>query len=487
MVNIIGAGVAGLASAIRLAAAGYKVKVFEKNAGPGGKLSEFLLGNYRFDKGPSLFTMPALVEELREIAKSNREFPYKKLDVLTHYFYEDGTTLSASSVIHDFADELHAVLGEDRQAVVDYLKRSAFFYDVTAKLFLEQSLHKFKNYLNKKTVRGLLSIPKLQLGKTMHEANQLVFKNPKTVQLFDRYATYNGSNPYKAPALLNIIPHLEFGMGAYLPEKGMYQITEYLYSLALDLGVEFFFDTPVTRILLNENRVTGVETGLTVHESKLVVSDVDIHFLYNNLLPAVYMPEKLLSQEKSSSACVFYWGIKSSFNKLGLHNILFSDNYREEFRCLFEEPEPYEDPTVYINITSKYCSADAPPGCENWFVMINVPHHKEGVEISYLQKLRTNVISKINRILKVNIEELIEEEAVLTPPDIERETSSYGGSLYGNSSNNKYAAFLRHKNYHSAIKGLYLTGGSVHPGGGIPLCLLSAKIACGLIIEKNSK
>jgi phytoene desaturase len=484
-VNIIGSGVAGLAAAIRLSTLGYNVRVFEKNAYPGGKLSEFTKGGYRFDKGPSLFTMPHLVDELSELVVKQKVFQYIPLEVVTHYFYEDGTFLKAYADKKRFAEELEMVLGEDQQAVMKQFAESAFYYNTTADLFLNQSLHRVKNFINFKTLKGIIRAPRLGLNKSMHQKNREVFRNSKTVQLFNRYATYNGSSPYKAPALLNIIHHLEFGMGAYFPERGMHQITEHLVNLAKEAGVQFHFNQPVEKIVLSGKCIKGVKCGNTFFESDIVVSDADMHVLYRKLLPTEFAPEKLLKQEKSSSAYVFYWGIKKSFPNLNLHNILFSENYSEEFRCLFEEDKPYHDPTIYINISSKYCKADAPDNAENWFVMVNVPHHPDGNPISYAAELRQMVVNKINRILKTDIEKYIEVEDKLDPLDIEQQTSSFGGSLYGNSSNNKYAAFLRHANYSSKIKGLYLVGGSVHPGGGIPLCLLSAKIASQLIQERE--
>jgi phytoene dehydrogenase-like protein len=207
--------------------------------------------------------------------------------------------------------------------------------------------------------------------------------------------------------------------------------------------------------------------------------------VYKRLLPQSCYPKKLLAQEKSSSAYVFYWGIEKEFTELDLHNILFSENYKAEFDSLFQEKSPYSDPTVYINITSKFCKADAPSGCENWFVMVNVPHNKSGNKIDYATELRKNVVAKINRVLKTDIEKYIKVEEVLDPLGIEQQTSSFGGSLYGNASNNKFSAFLRHANYNSKIGGLYFVGGSVHPGGGIPLCLLSAKIVSNLIKDKK--
>lgn len=474
-----------MAIAIRLAHKGYNVKIFEKNAYPGGKLSELWLGNYRFDKGPSLFTMPQLVDELTHLSNVTNNFSYHRLENITNYFYEDGTRLIAKKNIDNLARELHEKLGEDETSIKKHLNRSAFYYKITADVFLHQSLNQLKNFINKKTLRGILNAPRLALNKTMHQQNNITFKNPKTVQLFNRYATYNGSNPYKAPALLNIIPHLEFEMGAFLPQKGMYQITEHLVYLAKELGVEILYNQNVEQIITDNNKAIGLISKGKEYKSDLTVSDVDINFLYKKLLPQKFIPKKLLTQEKSSSAFVFYWGIKKEFKELGLHNILFSENYEEEFRYLFEKETPYNDPTVYINITSKICKQDAPSACENWFVMVNVPHNGSQQKIKYGNELRKNVINKINRVLKTDIENYIEQEGTLDPCEIEIQTASFGGSLYGNSSNNKFSAFLRHANYRSKLKNLFFVGGSVHPGGGIPLCLLSAKITSELILGKK--
>lgn len=484
-INIIGSGIAGLAVAIRLSKKGYQVAIFEKNNYLGGKLSELKLGSFRFDKGPSLLTMPNLIDELSEGDPNLTLMPYTKLNTLTHYFFEDGTKIKATSTLNEFAKEISEKLNENETVVLNHLKKSAFYYKITSDLFLTQSLSKIKNFLNLKTLKGILCIPKLNLFRTMHYQNATTFKNKKTVQIFDRYATYNGSNPYKAPALLNIIPHLEFGFGAYLPKNGMHQITKHLHQLALSLGIEIKLNAPVEKINLQNNKVVGLTSNGVFYECDSVLSDIDIHSVYEHLLPKEFKPKKLLSQEKSSSAYVFYFGINKEFNELDVHNILFSENYKEEFDCLFNEQKPYHDPTIYINITSKLCKLDAPPNCENWFVMINAPHNTSKEPITYGSELRKQVLAKINRMLKTNLEPYIIEEAVLDPYEIEMQTSSVGGSLYGNASNNKFSAFLRHANFSSSIKGLFFLGGSVHPGGGIPLCLLSAKIVANLFPNQN--
>jgi phytoene dehydrogenase-like protein len=212
---------------------------------------------------------------------------------------------------------------------------------------------------------------------------------------------------------------------------------------------------------------------------------MDIFSTYEKLLPDQSHPKRILSQERSSSAVIFYWGIRKQFPELDLHNIFFSQDYQKEFTNLFEHKTLCDDPTVYINITSKEEVGDAPSGCENWFVMVNAPGDYGQDWNKLVAQVRENIINKINRLLGIDIEPLIEVEDVLSPPLIEQRTSSYRGALYGTASNSKFTAFLRHPNFSSRIKQLYCSGGSVHPGGGIPLCLLSAKITSDLIISNS--
>lgn len=243
---IIGAGIAGLASAVRLRLTGFEVQVFESATGPGGKLSEIRDGEYRWDAGPSLFTMPKLVEELFELAGLNpkEHFHYTRLPVVTNYFYEDGTRIEAHCTAEEFAEEIYQKTGESKDNVFQQLKESEELYDITNHVFLERSLHKLSTYFRKDTLISALQLHKLKAFSSMHGANKKRFQDPRVVQLFDRYATYNGSDPYQAPATLNIIPHLEFGLGAYFPTGGMYAITEAIYNLGKKLGVEYHFNSP---------------------------------------------------------------------------------------------------------------------------------------------------------------------------------------------------------------------------------------------------
>jgi phytoene desaturase len=482
---IIGSGVAGLACAIRLAAKGHAVQVFEAADGPGGKLAELQLGPYRFDRGPSLFTRPDLVEELFAAAgvPMAGRFAYQRLEEANRYFWEGGTRVTGWSDPERFATEVERQLGVPAHRVRRHLDRAGHLLDTTGRTFLEHSLHRPSDVLRGGFFRALASVRPAELLRPLHAVNRNALGNARATQLFDRFATYNGSDPYRTPGLMRMIPGLEHGHGAYYPDDGMYAITRALHLLAVDMGVRFHFNTPVERILLDngKQRAIGVRTEGRDHLGDRVVSNMDVVPTYRRLLPDLKAPERTLAQERSSSALVFYWGVRADHAELGLHNILFSNDYRTEFEHLFSRLSLFEDPTVYINITSKHTPGDAPRGHANWFTMINAPRDVGQYTDAVIDRARAAVMAKVKRTLGIDIAPLIAVEEVLDPRGIALRTGSHQGSLYGTSSNSPWAAFLRHPNFHGSVRDLHFCGGSVHPGGGIPLALLSARIVAGMV------
>jgi phytoene desaturase len=480
---VIGAGVSGIAAAIRMRNKGYKVTVFEANSFPGGKCSTETKDGYRFDMGPSVFTMPHYVDELFELShkKPRDHFNYIHLDPVYKYFFEDGSTLDAYHGKEKFAEQLSAKTKDRKEDIIRYLNKTETIYKLTDEVFLKNSLHRLKNFFTWPVARGILNFGKIGAFDTMNGANQKSYKDSRLVKIFNRYATYNGSSPYLSPATLNVIAHVEIVKGAYYPEGGMFSITDSLVQLAKDIGVQFKFSTPAREILIEHKKAVGIKTDSGTELFDIVISNMDVYNSYKKLMPEVKRPAKTLDQPKSSSGIIFYWGIKKEFKELGLHNILFSENYEEEFDAIFSKRSIYHDPTIYLNITSKHTPSDAPPGSENWFSFINVPNNSGQNWDMFITEARENMIQKINRVLKTDIRPLIESEMVFDPRVIENRTSSAFGAIYGNSSNNKFAAFLRHANFSKDIKNLYFCGGSVHPGPSIPLCLLSAKITTDLI------
>lgn len=482
-VVVIGAGLAGMAVAARLAALGKEVHVYEQSETFGGKAGVMEWKGFVFDTGPSLFTLPDYVDDVfRSCGKNPRDYySYQKLDTLCHYFWEDGTRLFVPADSDAFAHLVEEKMMDDAETVKKFLRHSRRIHELTEEVFIRNSLHKVKNYLTSRTLKGLLHFSELDTGISMEKAIRRYFKDEKLIQLFMRYATYNGSNPYKAPGTLNVIPHLEFGLGAYMPDKGIREIPEALYQLGLEMGVNYHFNSPVEEIVVDSGKVKGIQVAGEFLESDAVVCNADVWPAYRKLLPKNEAPEKTLQQERSSSAFIFYWAMDSPFEELDVHNIFFSSDYRKEFNSLFEEGKIDDDPTVYVHISSKVCENHAPAGKENWFVMVNAPRHTNQDWEAEAHHLKKSILNKLEKALGKEIKGSILFEATLSPQQIEARTSSYGGSLYGSSSNSKFAAFLRHPNFHSKYKNLYFCGGSVHPGGGIPLVMASAEIVSGLI------
>ncbi len=485
---IIGSGIAGLASALRIRKLGYEVDVFEKNPYAGGKLHAIEQEGFRFDLGPSLFTMPHFVDELFELydLDPRTHFPYSKKETICNYFWEDGSRFSVTADRESFIREASEFFGEAREDLESYLQNNRKKYDLTSGIFLQKSLHKASTFLSKDTLKAIAQLGSLDLGSSLNKVNSRRFKNPKLVQLFNRYATYNGSSPFQTPGIMSLIPHLEMHYGTFIPKGGMHRISQSLYELACEAGVIFHFGQEVEQITAGKNKATGILTEEGAHTADIVVSNMDIYPTYKKLMPDHPYPKRTLEQERSSSALIFYWGIRGEFKELDLHNIFFSSNYREEFKSIFKEKNLSDDPTVYVNITSKEVPGDAPAGCENWFVMINAPGNYGQDWKSLKDKARRQILKKLSTCLGRDIESLIVTEHILDPVGIEYNTSSYRGALYGAASNSRFAAFLRHPNFSRRIENLYFCGGSVHPGGGIPLCLLSAKIVADLVPQPKS-
>ncbi|MDZ4840076.1 MAG: phytoene desaturase family protein [Bacteroidota bacterium] len=481
---VIGSGVAGLAIAIRRRMKSETVLVLEAEPNTGGKLNEKKWEGYRWDTGPSLFTLPETLKDIFDVAGKNIEdyISYNRLPIVTRYYYEDGTIINAYADVNDFAKEIEAKTCDKAEAVIKYLNQAKDKFDMTRPVFIERTLHSWKTYASNAALRAYPKAWKLDAFRTLHRMNTLSFKDERTIQLFDRYATYNGSNPYTAPATLSLISHLEHQLGAFYPKGGIRQIIKALHQLALDIGVEFVNNTKVVEILTQKQTGKLIAAGIKTENgdivtAKKVYSNVDVWSTYHKLLPdSVKYPKYLEKVKLGTSALIFYWAMENLNSDLDLHNVLFSKNYLAEFHALHTTLSLNTDPTVYIYISSKIEKADAPKGSENWFVMINMPSDLNYTD-EIIAQYRTIILNKIRNTIKLEVQKHIAHEELIDPKYLSEHTGSHLGSLYGNASNGPVAAFLRHPNYSSQVQSLYFCGGTVHPGGGIPLCLLSAKIA----------
>ena len=271
---IIGSGIGGMASAIRMASMGFETHVFEQNSFYGGKINSKSLEGYRFDRGPSVFTEPHLVDKLLALDDlSENEFAYTKLPVSCCYFFEDGTRIALPTGTRAVAKSLADELGEDQKNIEKLLKRIELNYKAVYAVFIQASLHKLKQWLNRNVINAIYRIPLYGLFSSMNSVNSKTFKNPKTTQIFNRFATYNGSDPYRSNGMFNIIAHLELNVGPYMPKGGMVSISDAIYNKAIELGVHFHFNSRVDKILYSEGNVKVNSTFQNSKINKLFISN----------------------------------------------------------------------------------------------------------------------------------------------------------------------------------------------------------------------
>ncbi len=485
-VLVIGAGLGALSGALRLARLGFEVTLFEKNPQIGGKLREKKLGAYRFDAGPSLLTMPFVIDELFEFCGFDRKdfLDFVPIEPICRYFYPDGARLDASSDIEKMKREIARLSPRDAEVYENFLSYTERIYKLTANIFLFSPIHEFAEILKWRNLPTLFKLPQIDPLRSVHQSVSRFFKDARLVQLFDRYATYNGSDPYRAPATLNVIPYVEFVLGSYYIRGGMYRLAEALLDIAGKLGVKIHTSRRVEKILHDGKGVTGLLVNGEKIAAECILCGQDVVTAHNQLIDGFTKRRAKLNRlEPSCSGVVFLWGVGKKHPELAHHNIFFSGDYKREFTQIFEEKRTPDDPTIYVAITSKSDPAHAPENGENWFVLLNMPYLTGTMnwrdEIARVRKI---VLAKLRQ-KGFDIENRIEAEFVLSPKDFELNYLSNRGSIYGISSNSRNTAFKRPANRSRELRGLYFAGGSTHPGGGIPLVLLSGKIAAELIAK----
>ncbi len=468
-VAVIGAGVGGLTCAALLAHAGRQVTVFEKNERVGGKLNWLEEGGYTWDMGPSLLTMPYVFEQLwKKLGRRLQDdLTLIPLPVTCRYRWIDGTVIDEDAAFWQRPD------------VARFLEYARGLYDLSADAFLHHPLGEWWRQLTWQNLPKLRHLPKIASFQTMDRVVRRFFgHDPHLVQLFDRFATYDGSSPYRTPAAFNIIAYVEAKFGGWYVKGGLYEIARALERMCREEGVEFRFQSEVASVQRADGRwklrpaADGREE--TFHD---VVCNQDV-LSFTRDEPA--MQAALKTRDLAISGFALYLGVARQFPQLAHHNIFFSDDYPGEFRQLFEEGQPADEPTIYVAVHSKADPDRAPPGGENWFVLVNAPALRTDNQVdwpSVSERYGDRVIQRLEtRFGCEGLRAAIQVRRHFTPADFQTRYLAHAGSLYGFASHGVRAAFQRPALQPPGKPNFYFVGGSTHPGGGLPLVCLSGQM-----------
>jgi phytoene desaturase len=411
----------------------------------------------------------------------------ERVDPLTRYFFRDGAILDATSDLAHMAEQIERIEPRDVEGYLDFLAYAARIHRITGPVFIYNEPPTLKTFGR----AAPLDLTRVDPWLTMDAAIRKRVRSPQMRMLLGRFATYVGASPFLAPATLSVIAHVELTGGVWYPQGGVYAIAEALARLATEMGVRIETDAAVADIVVRDGRASGVrlQDG-SQRSASAVVCNVDVTTAYHTLLPSIPSVEKRMQQwvarETSCSGFVLLLGVEGVHAELAHHNLFFTEDYRREFDEIFEHGVPPSDPTVYVAITSKSDPRHAPSGCENWFVLVNAPPTNAGFDWEVNASAYREVVLATLARAGFDIRNAIRHETMLTPPDLERNSGAWRGALYGISSNRALNAFRRPHNRCPDVRGLYFAGGATHPGGGVPMVVLSGKVAANLLLKDAS-
>ncbi|QAS51222.1 phytoene desaturase family protein [Halobacillus litoralis] len=483
-VAIVGGGLGGLSSAITLAKNGSDVSVFEQNTHFGGKMMAVNESGYHFDFGPNTITMP---EVFRHVVQQGgldpaEELPFEKITNHTRNEFKDGSVFDFSTDRSYMKEQLHHFDRKGYREYERFLLEIERLYDLSRKHFLHRTFSGWGDYFSPALAKSMAQVRPLQ---SMNHFFKQYFTNPNLIQALNRYSTYIGSDPYKAPATFSLIAHLEWNDGVYYVPGGNTKIADSFVKAAENVGVKLYSGTKVKEIRTEDKSVTGVETiegeffaadhvilnGDLLHALPELVDDKDRRFLSDR---------KLRSYDPSISAFVILAGLDTRIGRLKHHHLFFSSDYEREFKIL-KEGLYADDPTIYICTSSK-SDPSVSPGGDNCFILVNAPPLADNAAIDK-DAYKDRIYERLEE-AGVPIRNHIRYEKVLDPADIQKRFGAYRGALYGPSSNNRMQAFMRPFNKSQDIEHLWFCGGSTHPGGGSPMVVLSGQNVANQILGK---
>jgi len=484
---VIGAGIGGIAVAARLAQQGYQVTVVEKNAEPGGRCGRLLLDGHRFDTGPTLFLMPEVFAETYAALGQRMEehLSLHRVDPTYRIRFSDGVEMSMTADLNHMKIQLEAIEPGSFGGYLSYLNEGHRHYNTSLERFVGRNFYSLFDYFSPANLPLLFQLKALQ----KHYSNLgNYFTDPHLKAALTFQNMYLGLSPYDAPATYSLLQYTELADGVWFPTGGLYRVIESLVSIAESLGAQFLYDAPVEAIEVNGNHATGVRLNdgrrLT---ADVIVANADLPYVYQNLLPKSSLGSRLEDGRYTCSAITFYWGINKVYPQLQPHNVFLSTNYRASFDRIFRDHTLPDDPSFYVHAPARIDPSAAPQGQDSLMVLVPVghlnPERSQNMD-ALVKSARYAVLGRLSQLGMPDLEQNIKFEVEYSPKTWQNLYNLVHGAAFGLSHDFWQVGYLRPKNRHQRYRNLYFVGASTHPGTGLPIVLLSARLTSERIFKE---
>ncbi len=489
-VIIIGAGTGGIATAIYLAQKGYKVSVFEKNTFAGGRCSNLLKDGHRFDIGATLLMMPEVYRRMYKDfgKKMEEELELFRMDPVYKIKYHNDKELLFSSDLARLQDQFERIEKGSYSKFLDYMSESYKSYEISMKGIIDRNFYNAFQFIN---LKNLLLMKKTKAFSNHYKRVGKFFKSEELKIAFTFQNIYIGQNPFEASAIFAMLPFLELTDGVWFPKGGMQQVVNNLLKIAGEYGVEFHYKADVKAIEIANRKASGIVLNdESFHPANIVIANADLPYVYNELLPESTYMKKLNKLKYTCSAIVFHWGMDKNIPGLEQHNVFISGDYKTNIEGVFKGKNEKYQPSFYLHSPVKTDITAAPKGQDSVSVIVPVDNMHEGIDYSWDEIKSFSRKSVFDRLAKDGIpdfEKHIKFEKVYTPLSWKSVFNLSRGAIFGSLSHDIFQmGYFRPHNQHASYKNLFFVGGSTHPGNGVPMSLISARLTSEKVM-KNSK
>jgi phytoene desaturase len=485
---IIGAGLGGIATAAHLARNGYEVTVLEKNSSPGGRCQQLHRQGHRFDTGPTLFLIPEIYADTYAALGERMEdhLDLRRIDPTYQFHFDDGRHLALTADLKEMQRQLEAIEPGSFAGLLRYMVEGQRHYNLAVDDLAGRNFYKFSEYFSPKNF-GLV----FKLKGLVKHYNNIgnYFQHPYLKAAFTFQDMYLGLSPLDAPSTYSLLQYTEFVDGVWYPMGGMYRVIDSIVSIAETYGVQFVYNKPVEKIDVCKGHAKGVllKDG-TYLKADVVVANADLPYVYRNLLPDKSAADRLDRKKYTCSAIMFYWGVEKVYPQLDTHNLFVARNYCASLNQVFKDKSLPDHPNFYIHAPTRTDPSAAPPGHDTLMALVPAGRLEDSAQQDW-QKLQSRarlaVLQRLYQMGLTDLEQKIKFEVSYTPITYQNMYNLAKGAAFGSLNHNfLQVGYLRPHNRHRQYQNLYFAGGSTHPGNGLPLVLLSAKLTSERILNE---